>query len=84
MLFFKSFFFSICCLAKSAVTNANAPPAMLANPIVAVPLNARTIVIPSVPIDKPHGICYLFYSYSTDICNNIVVMWLTKRIYYYL
>ena len=50
-----SFVFSICCLAKSAVTNANAPPVMLASPNVAIPLNAPAIVTPSVPTASPHG-----------------------------
>ena len=51
-----SFFFSICCLAKSAVTNANAPPVMLASPNSDVPLNAPAIVTPSVHMANPHGI----------------------------
>ena len=51
-----SFFFSICCLAKSAVTNASAPQVTLVSPNSAVPLNAPAIVTPSVPIASPHGI----------------------------
>ena len=51
-----SLFFSICCLAKSAITNANAPLVKLANPNSAVPFSAPAIVIASVPIANPHGI----------------------------
>lgn len=51
-----SFFFCICCLAKSAVTNANAPQVMLVTPNSAVPLNRPAIVTPSVPMANPHGI----------------------------
>ncbi|HYZ51447.1 MAG TPA: hypothetical protein VE593_11205 [Nitrososphaeraceae archaeon] len=48
-----SFFFSICCLAKNEVTNANAPPIKLANHNIVVPLNEPTIVTPSVLIVSP-------------------------------
>ena len=64
-----SFFFSICCLAKSVVTNANAPQVTLASPNSVVPLNAPAIVTPNVPMANPHGILLfvLFISFLTCI-----------------
>src|ERR671913_797816 len=63
-----NFFFSICCFAKSAVNNANAPPVMLAIPNIAVPLKTLAIVMPKVPVARPHGIL-LFIFIVSDLPN---------------
>lgn len=56
-----NFFFSTCCLAEGAVTNAQVLPMMLAIPNIAVPPNIPTIVIPNVPVARPHGILLFIF-----------------------
>jgi hypothetical protein len=57
-----NFFFSICCLAKSVVTSANAPTTTLPIPNIAVPLKIPAVVIPKAPVASPHGILLFFHN----------------------